>query len=106
MSTRVMTRQIFMALLATSVPLRLAADELGSASPVTESSKVDYRRDVQPVLAKHCYRCHGEDVQEGKLRLDRRESALKGGFHADVIRPGSAELSRLIRYMAGKGLPM
>ena len=39
---------------------------------------VDFRRDVLPILADRCFRCHGPDdaANEGSLRLDRREFAI------------------------------
>ena len=40
---------------------------------------IDFDRDVRPLLAKHCYACHGPDKQKGGLRLDRKAAALKGG---------------------------
>ena len=45
--------------------------------PVPKSSEpaVDFTQQIQPVLAKHCYACHGPDVQEGGLRLDQSEQA-------------------------------
>ncbi|MBK8002030.1 MAG: hypothetical protein IPK15_25875 [Verrucomicrobia bacterium] len=30
----------------------------------------DYLREVKPMLAEHCYRCHGASQQKGGLRLD------------------------------------
>ena len=37
-----------------------------------------YNRDVRPIFANHCFKCHGPDEQtrEAGLRLDRREAAL------------------------------
>lgn len=61
---------------------------------------VDFNRDVRPVLAQHCFACHGMDEQgrKGKLRLDLRESALgKGKSGETAIVPGKAEESELIR---------
>lgn len=37
---------------------------------------IDYGRQVQPILAKRCFACHGPDKAEGGLRLNRRESAF------------------------------
>ena len=37
----------------------------------------DFTRDVQPILARRCYGCHGPKVQMGRLRLDLPESALR-----------------------------
>ncbi len=44
----------------------------------TARSAVDYLRDVRPILAQHCYGCHGPDANERKaeLRLDRRGDAF------------------------------
>ncbi|MEQ1859802.1 MAG: PSD1 and planctomycete cytochrome C domain-containing protein [Chthoniobacteraceae bacterium] len=40
---------------------------------------IDFRRDVRPILATHCYDCHGEQKPKGGLRLTSRANALKGG---------------------------
>jgi len=37
---------------------------------------VSFRRDVQPLLAQRCFRCHGPDKAEGGLRLSDRGAAL------------------------------
>ena len=38
------------------------------------SAAVDFQRDVRPVLAAHCFKCHGPDekARKGKLRWDVR----------------------------------
>ena len=38
---------------------------------------VDFQRDVRPVLAAHCFKCHGPDEskRKAKLRLDVRPEA-------------------------------
>jgi hypothetical protein len=55
---------------------------------------VNYSRDIKPILAGHCYACHGPDEKKRKahLRLDVRVEAVK-----KVIRPGDAAGSRLVR---------
>jgi hypothetical protein len=60
---------------------------------------VDFVRDVQPLLAKHCWKCHGSKRQVSGLGLHRRSQA----FSADsgpVIVPGKSADSRLIRYVS------
>ena len=60
---------------------------------------VDYSRDIQPVLAEHCFHCHGQDdhARKGKLRLDQRESALRGGkSDGPAIVPGQPQKSALL----------
>ncbi|MDG2053716.1 MAG: PSD1 and planctomycete cytochrome C domain-containing protein [Phycisphaerales bacterium] len=62
---------------------------------------IDFNRDVKPILAQHCYLCHGPDhtTRKGELRLDVRESATtkRPGFGAAAIRPEEATKSLLIR---------
>jgi hypothetical protein len=61
---------------------------------------VDFNRDVRPVLAQHCFACHGMDEhsRKGKLRLDLQESALGKGKSGEVaIVPGKVEESEVIK---------
>jgi ankyrin repeat protein len=62
--------------------------------------KVDFVRDVQPILQKHCYECHGPERQSNGLRLDRRKSAFMGGTEV-ILGRGSAESSRLYLRLIG-----
>ena len=54
---------------------------IGPVLPVRGQEKIDFGRDVQPILANHCYACHGPDekVREAGLRLDLRQSAVEMG---------------------------
>jgi hypothetical protein len=52
-------------------------------------------RQVSSLLQRACWDCHGRQQHKGKLRLDTREFALKGGRHGAVIVPGDAEASDL-----------
>src|SRR5437667_9878279 len=65
--------------------------------PPPANLKIDYEKDVQPILAQKCYSCHGEEVQQSGLRLDRRQPALRGGDYGPVIIPGKSTDSKLIR---------
>ena len=63
----------------------------------TDNRRIDYEKDVQPILAQKCYSCHGEEVQQSGLRLDRRQAAFRGGDYGPVIIPGKSAESKLIR---------
>src|SRR5438270_9600019 len=40
-------------------------------------AKVNFIRDVKPILELHCVRCHGGDRPMKNLRLDIRERAMR-----------------------------
>ena len=69
--------------------------------PPAATHKVDFSKEIQPLLAKHCFECHGQKKQKNDLRLDTKESALKGGENGPVILPGKSAESRLIHLVAG-----
>ena len=54
--------------------MRIFLVVLFAATVVTAA---DFGRDVQPILARRCYGCHGPKVQMGKLRLDTAEAAQR-----------------------------
>lgn len=68
----------------------------GTGEARTEN-KVDFVKDIQPILQESCVKCHGPEKPKGKLRLDSREAALKGGKDGVVIEPGKADKSELYR---------
>jgi hypothetical protein len=82
---------------AALISLPMAADDLPPAATV----KVDYARDIAPMLASHCYMCHGPQQQMSGLRLDQKAAALKGGKSGAVMVPRDSAGSRLIRLVAG-----
>lgn len=55
-----------------------------------------FEKSVRPVLVETCLKCHGAEKQEGKLRLDTREGALRGGDTGPAIVPSEADKSLLI----------
>ena len=65
--------------------------------PPPANRKVDFEKDVQPILSQQCYSCHGQDIQQSGLRLDMRQNALRGGDYGPVIMPGKSAESKLIR---------
>ena len=63
----------------------------GAQAPT--AAPVDFARDIQPILQSHCYECHGPEKARGRLRLDRRAAALKGGETGPALVPGNSEHS-------------
>ena len=55
-----------------------------------DDSKIDFVTQVQPILAQHCYECHGPHERKGDLRLtNRRDAFAPGDLGIPVIEPGA-----------------
>ncbi len=72
-----------------------------SQLPPAASRKVDFVKDVQPILSSRCYECHGEKKQKAELRWDVKSVALKDGDHGPRIIPGKGAESLMIQLVAG-----
>ena len=86
-----MTRQCTVTILLSLSTLAWAAEPL--------PDKVDFNRDIKPILSDNCYACHGPDAGTVKagLRLDSFEAAtkeLKSG--ATAIVPKDTDESELV----------
>lgn len=81
-----------------------AADDVAPASEsVTPENEEFFERHVRPVLAEHCFECHGPDTQENGLRLDGLDAILTGGEHGPAIVPGDSTASRMINAIRREG---
>lgn len=64
-------------------------------SQAQAETKVDFAKDIQPILKESCLKCHGSEKQKGELRLDSKAAAMKGGKDGVVIVAGQADKSPL-----------
>lgn len=65
--------------------------------------KVDFARDVEPILKSSCYECHSGSRPKSGLRLDAKNAAIKGGIGGAVIKAGDSNASRLVQRIEGGG---
>lgn len=61
---------------------------------LTTAAEIEFNRDIRPILADHCFTCHGPDSASRKadLRLDKREAAVE----MKAIVPGDIKASLLL----------
>jgi hypothetical protein len=61
---------------------------LSTLGVLAAEKRVEFNRDVRPILASKCYACHGpdEEKREADLRLDVRAEAVK-----EAIKPGKPD---------------
>ncbi len=81
--------------------LAVGAADSPKTLPPAATGKIDFAKDVRPILTTACLSCHGPDKQRGGLRLDDGTAALRGGNGGVVIKPGDAAGSRLLALVAG-----
>ena len=56
------------------------------------AQEIDFEDAIAPIFESSCIHCHGEDEQESGLRLDSRNSMLRGGDSGlATIVPGKPE---------------
>lgn len=94
---------IGIALLAVVPHLALAKmtpDQVKSLPPPV-SRTVNFSQDIKPILEASCVKCHGRGRAKGDLRLDTRDTLLKGSSSGPAVVPGKSEESYLIELVAG-----
>ncbi len=77
----------------------------GCLSTDDPNRNLSFRRDIEPVLAKHCFRCHGEKEQESRLDLRSLESILAGGDSGPAVIAGAPEDSLMLEFVSDKKMP-
>lgn len=89
MPTRYFSPAVFLCIFVGCLAATAAAADDDAALELFEKS-------VRPVLVETCLKCHGSEKQEGSLRLDTREAALKGGDTGPAFVANEPEKSLLI----------
>ena len=65
------------------------------------TAPVDYVRDVKPILAQTCYKCHGPSQQKGGLRADTAAFLREGGDAGASFKPGDSAASIMVQAILG-----
>lgn len=88
------------------VVLRLVLGISWASVPVTAAERVEYSRDIAPILRAYCSGCHDDSQREGKLSVETYAQLRQGGEdHGDPIRPGQSAESFLVKSLKGEVRP-
>ena len=69
-------------------PSSVHADEAAATIAIADLKRdtpVDFAKEIQPLLAKHCVACHNTATHEGGLNLESPASMLKGGESGPAV---------------------
>ncbi|MDZ4288404.1 MAG: DUF1549 domain-containing protein, partial [Prosthecobacter sp.] len=74
------------------------AHSLASAAEGFPPDQIEFfEKNVRPILAERCQRCHGPEKHENGLRLDARSAILQGSDYGKVVEPGNPGASKLMK---------
>lgn len=83
---------------------RWIAEGARDDSPTFASDDVAFfEREIRPVLAERCFKCHAGDEPEHGLRLTSRQSILTGGQRGPAAVAGKPEASLLLKAIRHEG---
>jgi len=93
--------------------LAVGVTAVAVAAPASADDAISYRRQVWPILRRHCYACHSGEKPEGKLSLASAKTILAGGESGKLLVAGKPGSSLLIKMVSGrepamppKGIPL
>src|SRR5262245_57581861 len=90
-----MDRDMVPAQLARGLERAILLAVLAGAPAPSTAEQPDFVRDVKPILAQSCARCHTEGLAQGQLRLDSAAAFRRGGLSGSPVVPGDSASSLL-----------
>ena len=69
--------------------------------PPPATHQIDFTKEIKPIFENSCLNCHGRGRDKGSLKLDTRETLLKGGDSGPAIVVGKSADSYLIELVQG-----
>jgi Planctomycete cytochrome C len=85
-------------MVATLRAVGIAVIYAGLGLPALAQERVQYNRDIRPILSNTCFKCHGPAARKGGVRLDLRDEAIKAARSGAIpIRGGKPDESEVVR---------
>jgi hypothetical protein len=66
------------------------------------AARVDFARQIKPIIEKRCLECHSEEKRKGGLSLASYADMLDGGRNGAAVRPGSSARSLIVQRVLGR----
>ena len=79
----------------------LAVSAQSPPASAKANASVDFSRDIRPILEANCFECHGPKKSRGRLRLDVKASAFKGGNTGPAVIANDSDQSLMVRRVLG-----
>lgn len=73
--------------------------------PTSDEESLGFARDIEGIMSKFCFECHGVEHQEADLDLRTVDSILTGGESGPAIVPGHPEESLLLDMIHDEHMP-
>jgi hypothetical protein len=100
-SNKLLLQATGLAILLAPGPEELLAVDVPPLLPPAAGVKINFDRDIRPILETSCLRCHGPQKPRSHFRLDYRAGAIAGGDdNTNDIVPGNSGHSMLISYVS------
>src|SRR5690348_3585574 len=79
----------------------IAAEAAAVPAAPPRGDAIDFVRDIQPIFASNCYKCHDSAKHKGGMRIDSKATAFIGGDSGDPsivpFEPDKSKLIQLVR---------
>ena len=85
---------------ATAAFAELQLGDAAKLPPAAAKAGVTYEKDIKPILAKSCVKCHGGEKPKSKFNMETLAGILKGGSEGVSVVPGNSAKSALVHQAA------
>jgi uncharacterized membrane protein len=69
--------------------------------PPPSRRKINFEKDIEPILKENCAKCHDDGKSKGDYRIDNRDLFIKGGKDGPAAVPGESHVSYVVKLISG-----
>lgn len=95
-----LTKTILLGLAVTALAVNAEIDPK-KLPPAATKTGLTFDKDIKPLFEKSCFKCHGEEKQKAKLRVDSLAAIKKGSENGPVFEAGKSEKAILVHSISG-----